>query len=422
MQVNLEITKLSQSNFSVLKLKGRIDANWSLRLKEAIDAEIRSGAYEIVLDLEYVDYISSAGVRVLLMSYKELKKLNGYFALYRTAENVKSIISMLGLAELLDCSRFETQKQGYDKDKLIGNESRSNSMNIKLFYKNNETKKCTLRGNVNKINNFSYSESDAYALSIDEKTIAFGLGALGEPTVESVARAGEFLAAGNFAAYMPSDGSKKPDFMIGVKGFNPIVSCLYSAESECGFSQAFAFSPADKKSSRLSEIIKTAHELSEANDILSVIIGETSGLIGASLAKSPSENKQCSDPFGFPEIKNAFNITTEPSYIGSIALCIGISSKKSDDRKLNKFLRPLASDSIISGHFHAAVFPYMPIKKDCHDFREILSGIYENTQPDAIIHLINDWRNASGTGETEFSGGICWSSVIGNYDINFKED
>ena len=102
MNIDLEIEALDKGGFKILKLKGRVDANRSLRLNEAINEVIRGGSYDLVLDAAGVDYISSAGVRVLLMAYKELAKLGGSFALYRPGESVTSIINMMGLSALLD--------------------------------------------------------------------------------------------------------------------------------------------------------------------------------------------------------------------------------------------------------------------------------------------------------------------------------
>jgi len=65
----------------VLSLDGRIDAYWSAILDEAISNEIRSGHYRISLDLLLVDYLSSAGIRVLVKCYKEMKAINGDFSL-----------------------------------------------------------------------------------------------------------------------------------------------------------------------------------------------------------------------------------------------------------------------------------------------------------------------------------------------------
>ena len=60
---------------------GRFDAIGSQEVNERINSLIDLGHYNFVLDLEKVDYLSSAGIRVLLYLKKRIKKLKGDFKL-----------------------------------------------------------------------------------------------------------------------------------------------------------------------------------------------------------------------------------------------------------------------------------------------------------------------------------------------------
>ncbi|HBC73848.1 MAG: hypothetical protein A2008_11200 [Candidatus Wallbacteria bacterium GWC2_49_35] len=429
MSITLEIEVLDKGRFKILKLKGRIDANRSLRLNEAINEIIRGGSYDLVLDAAEVDYISSAGVRVLLMAYKELGKLGGSFALYRPGESVTSIINMMGLSSLFDCSKFENEingapaNAGSSAGAAAPQYGNVNGLDINVLFKSDSSATVKISGDISRIAGFSYSKKDVRGLPNSYKTISFGLGALGTDAGSTAERAGEFISVRGFAAYMPSDGPKKADYMMADGNFMPGLSCFYCASCECDFSSAFTFKSATAGAPvKMSDIIKTAHSVSNCDNILIVLTGEINGLVGVSLAAPPvsaCEKKTGDDPFEFPQIKENFNITSEPAYNGHIALCAGLSCAKPDSGSAAaQFLRPLASGSLLTGHFHAAVFDFTPLKKNCIDPAEHIAALYEKGAPESVLHLINDWRAGSGAGETEFMSGTCWITNVFKYETD----
>ncbi len=477
MSTNLDIEVIEKGNFRILKLKGRIDANWSLRLSESINAVIRGGNYDMVLDVSEVDYISSAGVRVLLMSYKELNKLNGSFALYRPCDGVKSIIEMMGLSSLFDCSKFEAVMAGAPSticdltnidngsdvvqnlktevpnagfNSKVPDYGVVNGLEVNVIFRMaslDNGAPVKINGNVNKISDFSYNEEDVCLMKTSPAMIAFGLGAPGsDKSADALGRAGEFMVTCGYSVYMPSDGSKKPDYLISAGGFAPDISYLYCASCEAEYYAAFNFKSAQAGISvKLSDIIKTAHDIAGSSDIITIIIGELKGVVGASLSVPPCSGKNnvrssaglncdtsvsnvnsqggesASDkegPYSFSQLRDNFNITAEPEYNGYIAVCAGISSiKPSPDSAVASFLRPLAPGVLISGHFHSSIFEFTPLKKNCKDPAELLMMLYEKKAPETVLHLINDWRAINGAGETEFINGTCWMVKISDYNI-----
>ena len=60
-----------------LTLNGRLDANWSDHLGAAVAAAVQAGAHRLLLDMEKVTYISTAGIRVLMRFYKQLAAIGG---------------------------------------------------------------------------------------------------------------------------------------------------------------------------------------------------------------------------------------------------------------------------------------------------------------------------------------------------------
>jgi anti-sigma B factor antagonist len=75
----MEIERIQESDGAVVKISGRLDAHWSDQLDRELAETVRGGTRRIDLDMERIDYLSSAGIRVLMKYWKELKAIQGTF-------------------------------------------------------------------------------------------------------------------------------------------------------------------------------------------------------------------------------------------------------------------------------------------------------------------------------------------------------
>ena len=83
----------------ILALEGRLDANTSPELGSALKNSI-SGIDSLVLDFSKVDYVSSAGLRALLIAHK-LMSAQGNMKVTNINEGVMEILKMTGFADIL---------------------------------------------------------------------------------------------------------------------------------------------------------------------------------------------------------------------------------------------------------------------------------------------------------------------------------
>ncbi len=98
----MEIISHTREGLLELQLKGRLDANWADHLGNAIESAIRAGQHHIDLDLAAVNYLSSAGIRVLLKYLRQLKTAHGALRVVRTTEPILSVLQLSGIANLLE--------------------------------------------------------------------------------------------------------------------------------------------------------------------------------------------------------------------------------------------------------------------------------------------------------------------------------
>jgi anti-anti-sigma factor len=91
-----------QTNDGVLILRpvGRLDSVTSNELERVLTENLDAGATRLVFDFVDLDYISSAGLRVVLLAGKKLRATQGKMALIRMSDVVKEVFEMSGFLNL----------------------------------------------------------------------------------------------------------------------------------------------------------------------------------------------------------------------------------------------------------------------------------------------------------------------------------
>ena len=83
-----------------LEITGRLDTTTAPNL-EAVIKEISEDTKELVFDMAELEYISSAGIRVILSAYKKMNQSGGIMRIEKANEMVREVFEMTGLAEML---------------------------------------------------------------------------------------------------------------------------------------------------------------------------------------------------------------------------------------------------------------------------------------------------------------------------------
>ena len=97
----MEIIETKQADKQIFKLKGRLDSKTSPEFEKKIFDAIDSGSTNMVVDFEDLDYISSAGLRVILKATKNLKRSEGSFVLCSMKDYVKEVFEISGFDTFL---------------------------------------------------------------------------------------------------------------------------------------------------------------------------------------------------------------------------------------------------------------------------------------------------------------------------------
>jgi len=97
----MQIDREKQEGKLNLKLSGRLDTSTAPMLQETLEQD-EEDITELNLDMENLEYISSAGLRVLLAATKKMKAKGGTMTLYHAKEEVMEVFEITGLNEILN--------------------------------------------------------------------------------------------------------------------------------------------------------------------------------------------------------------------------------------------------------------------------------------------------------------------------------
>jgi len=93
-QVSVEKAGL-HNNIAIIKVGGYIDTTTSAELEHSLDALLKQGTFNIIIDLGNVDYISSAGWGIFISEIKGIREKGGDLKLVRMIPDVYEVFELL---------------------------------------------------------------------------------------------------------------------------------------------------------------------------------------------------------------------------------------------------------------------------------------------------------------------------------------
>jgi len=109
----MQIHEEKQNEIHIFALNGRLDSNTSPALEEKVADAIAKGNMQMIIDFENLEYLSSAGLRVILKTTKDLNRQQGKLVLCAMADYVREVFEISGFDAFLPitASRDDAFKQ-----------------------------------------------------------------------------------------------------------------------------------------------------------------------------------------------------------------------------------------------------------------------------------------------------------------------
>lgn len=108
--MELEVKKVEQGGVAIISPVGRVDTSSAKSFEDQAMAALTT-TQKIAVKFDEIDYISSAGLRVVLMLGKKLKASGGVLVLINMPEKIFAVFKMSGFDKILKiCKDFDEAK------------------------------------------------------------------------------------------------------------------------------------------------------------------------------------------------------------------------------------------------------------------------------------------------------------------------
>lgn len=112
----MDISSRIDGDLTLLDVVGRIDAATSPQLEQAVNTAIGGGIHNVIFDMRQVSYVSSAGLRAILLAAKKAKTAGGGVAVFGLQPSVAEVFSVSGFGKIIPIAATDVEA----REKLRG--------------------------------------------------------------------------------------------------------------------------------------------------------------------------------------------------------------------------------------------------------------------------------------------------------------
>ena len=374
-----------------LALTGRIDAMSVGEIGRRLDTLLTAGERIIGADLDGVNYISSAGIRILLTAQKKLLRVDGQIVLAHVHEEILDILKMTGLNALFRMGATREKAAEVVGKKIWDKTPRTGTLNnIPFTYveKDAPLGSVTLLGDTGPLTRAAYEEKDLVTIPSDEMKFGLGLGSLGRKWDHFKGLFGEAMVIEHNLFFYPAIKKPAVDFMLWSHG-NPSIP--YRFLNGLAFQGAYryiaSFESADHPVS-LDDLIRGLFKLSDADLLGVVLIGESKGMWGMHLRRVPvraSHDEPEENIFSAARIHDWMDLPVEPRFSNHAVAAVGIAAR--ERRLLSRPMRTCLSEGQ-DFHMHGGIFERSLFSAEPAGFEDELLHVLTEFEPLCIQHLM----------------------------------
>jgi anti-anti-sigma factor len=402
----MEIVTKYIKNIPALFLKGRLDALGANELEKEVAHVSTESLRTLILDFEHVDYLSSAGIRVLLALHKNLKERGGSLRLTSLSSFPLQVLEIAGFANVFSIKANLKEALGElvevrEKAKIISlwEELPRYRQNGGIYTFLSESKTPTwleLSGDISDILHAQCSKDDLFLKSFSGNEYSIGVGALGKDTEGCLKAIGEMITLKKIIAWLPIQEPTRPDFLILKKSEQKIPGhTLFDVGLKGKFNQVVALEAEDRNTGiRLDNLYSSLFGIcrehcSDFKGVLglvalaNVVELYSGGIKELPISSAPFPRRRASKDWRWIE-----NLSQEEiKYRNVTALVVGVAVNLEADLSCYDYdalrslfyLHPLHTKGKTQLlHNHSIVFPYLNFSLRNADLEGAISGIVES--------------------------------------------
>jgi len=395
----LEITAVELAGLPGCRLSGRLDGLTVTQAQAGLDDLVAAGQRTIVMDLDSLSYVSSAGLRVFLMTQKLLAKVGGRLIIFRPAPAVLQVFQLSGLLKLFDVAATDDELERLCRPEPAAPACRQiqhDGLAFSLIERQAAPTALDAHGSQDKQGRAAYDRQDVVAVPADGMTMAAGLGAFGETYDDYKQFFGESVVINGSFFYQPAVPRAGADCILNLDAAATVsYNFLHAFAFRGDYAAVCAFEGQDGPV-ELERLMAALTKLCPAPALGVVLLAESKGLWGMSLQKAPIIDNQPPDGaeiFSPDLFAQWMNFPVEPADFGHIVAGVGlaVAGRAVAPARLRPWL-PADADF----HLHAAVFDKGPLDKRPERFADELARVVAELEPRKVQHLLGRSRLTGG--------------------------
>lgn len=374
-----------------LVLTGRIDAMSAGEIARRLDAFMTAGERMIGMDLDGVNYMSSAGIRVLLSAQKKLMRVNGQIVLARVRPDIRDILAMSGLDTLfrIGATRLKAAEAvGAEVQDQTPVSKILNDIPFVCLERDASPGSLTLIGDTRPLTRAAYDEQDVVTIPSNEMPFGLGLGSLGQEWDQFKGLFGEAMVIDHSLFFYPAVKNSAVDFMLWSRGNPPIPYRFLNGLAFQGAYRYVAAFTTGGDTPSLDDLIEALFRLSGAPLLGVVCLGESKGIWGMHLRHVPVkgfEEGPEEDIFSPARIHDWMDLPVEPGFVNHAVVCVGIAVR--DRGSLPPPMKAyFPKDQRF--HMHGGVFKRGLFSTDPAGFEQEILRVLTEFEPLRVQHLM----------------------------------
>lgn len=445
----MDIESRQEGRQRVVAVAGRLDGTWADHLTHRLETELREGHHDLVLDLQGVQYISSAGVRVLLVVHRQIRQLDGRLRVRQPSDAVRKVLQLTGLTSMIDAPEdspaveapsgswsasgpaSDTASAGPAAPAAV-HEHLADGTRFQVHELADAAMRLRLIGRPQALADCAFEAGDSTPLALTADTLAVGVGAFGSGFEDCRELYGDFLAAAGGAVVQPGGIGMRCDHLLAEGAYVPEMQVLYSLVCTGAFSRLLRFEPAQAQQGGpgghsgasaslpasqavgLEALIEQALSAVDAPAACVLLVAESAGLIGAGLRRSPAASGAAGTRLTqFPQVRDWLSLAVERLDAGSTVVAVGVVAEPASvPEPVRAFLRPLHRETPWHAHLHAAPLRHRPLPRGRIEPSRVVPPLFNTGSASTVLHLLGDDRDPSQIQESRFVRGACWVAPL----------
>jgi anti-anti-sigma factor len=406
----MKISLREENAVRVASLAGRLDGFGAKEAEQTLAAEKVTSP--LVLDCAELSYLSSAGVRFLLVVQKAAAAADFPFALAALQPFCTSVIEMSGLSGMIpvyasaDDAVRAMQAGGAA---IEGGECHETAAGTFAFHTVGSTAgTIDILGDIANVIECAITPELVVGKPFFETEYSLGLGSLGGAPEDYLPVMGEAMMAAGTMVWLPTDGNDTPDYMIPRKASTSVVLHTgFNASIRGGFNEFVEFTAAPGRPASVREIYRALFDLAKARrpdyrGVLGLAVrAEIHEAFGAGITKSPllgnrpTNGKMITDPSNYDEW---FESDKTPRHQGATALICGAGEdlaadlSQIDQERLRRmfYINPAnkgAQNEVL--HNHAVFFRNAPPPGGTRDMDVEMRRVVDDGEFVDMRHLLD---------------------------------